>query len=492
MSDFVECNVVVLTCGDVRKIPVGEAVERGYSNGFCTVLFASPPKCIITNATKIRYGSKCEYSEESLTNNILITEKCNGSRKVYAYPKKVYELLKKLYILPVAEGRSPYSNGLLLAGAPGTGKTAMAKIMARMLGIEPTMVRPDNVLSKYVGESEKRIRNIFAEAKKNLPSVIIFDDSDVFLSARTLASTHTSEQYLRNIQQIIFDEMQSISDSKLPLLIIATTNVKTSEIDQAFLRGGRFGDPIYIPLPDEEAMFYVLKEILSESEARELSRKLVNAGLSMADAIDYAVKKKTLGIEEIPSRSGRGYSRVSVDIVPDFERAIPDYIKKILRSGTLWRIHIPEIPEIGVAIGVQIAYWLRRPPIWVTDERYLDEAVHITNMLEGLLIASTTMSPFSISYILFNAKTPVIFAGETPVSSAYTVPLGSLMYSLESKILLIKAVANFKNVKIPMSLERKLRGMMLNEKLVESILHYIISTGYIDEHVIDNLNVLYR
>jgi hypothetical protein len=66
------------------------------------------------------------------------------------------------------------------------------------------------------------------------------------------------------------------------------------------------------------------------------------------------------------------------------------------------------------------------------------------------------------------------------------------MYSLESKILLIKAVANFKNVKIPASLERKLRGMMLNEKLVESILHYIISTGYIDEHVIDNLNVLYR
>ncbi len=141
--------------------------------------------------------------------------------------------------------------------------------MARMLGIEPTMVRPDNVLSKYVGESEKRIRNIFTEAKKNLPSVIIFDDSDVFLSARTLASTHTSEQYLRNIQQIIFDEMQSISDSKLPLLIIATTNVKTSEIDQAFLRGGRFGDPIYIPLPDEEAMFYVLKEILSSLVLRE-------------------------------------------------------------------------------------------------------------------------------------------------------------------------------------------------------------------------------
>ncbi len=94
MSDFIECSVVVLTCGDVRKIPVGEVVERGYSNGFCTVLFASPPKCIITNATKIRYGSKCEYSEESLTNNILITERCNGSRKVYAYPKKVYELLK--------------------------------------------------------------------------------------------------------------------------------------------------------------------------------------------------------------------------------------------------------------------------------------------------------------------------------------------------------------------------------------------------------------
>jgi ATPases of the AAA+ class len=287
-----ECRVVVLTCGEMRRLPIGETVERGYSNGFCSVLFASPPRCVMTKATRIKYGTRCDYSEEHLTNNVVIRETCDGSEKIYVYPKKVYELVKKLYILPIAEGRSPYSNGLLLAGAPGTGKTAMAKIISRMLGIEPTIVRPDAILSKYVGESEKNIRKIFTTAKRNLPSVIIFDDSDVFLGARTLASLHSSEQYMRNIQQIIFEEMQSISDSKIPLLVIATTNVKTSEIDQAFLRGGRFGDPIYIPLPDEEAVYVVLRGILPEQEARALARKLVNAGLSMADAIDYAIKRR--------------------------------------------------------------------------------------------------------------------------------------------------------------------------------------------------------
>jgi hypothetical protein len=100
------------------------------------------------------------------------------------------------------------------------------------------------------------------------------------------------------------------------------------------------------------------------------------------------------------------------------------------------------------------------------------------------------MSPYSINYILLNAKTPVIFCGETPVASAYTIPLTSFMFSAEAKILLIKAVASFKSLRLTRELETKLRGISLSEHAVISLLRFIISTGYLDEHVVANIKMI--
>ena len=488
-----ECRSVVITCSQSLSLPYGEVVYRGFSNGFCTVLFARPPRCLMSPGTEVRYGVECRYEEEELVNNVAVREMCRGYSKenIYVYPKKIYREIEKLYIEPLASSGSPFANGLIMVGAPGTGKSVMARIIARKIGVEPIYISMDNVLSKYVGEGEKRLRQILRSARESAPSVVIIDDADVLFSPRSLAS-QSEVQYIANLQQIMFDEIQSISDRREPVLIIATTNKKASEIDQAFLRFGRFGDPIYFPLPDEEAVYVVVKQFISDdSEARRLARKLVNAGLSMADVIFYVKKKVELGVEEIPPRGGRGYSRIAVDYVRDIETVFErsPYLKKIF-SGSSWKIYIPSSIDVGVAVCAQISYYLRKPPVWITDERYFDEAVHMGNMINAVIIAQTSLSPFAQNYIALNSKVPVFLVGTEPPAPSiayHTLPLRHMMTTPYGKKALIKAVAKFKGVEIPQDLEKKLESISLSETAVEKLLNFIASTGYIDEAIVSDI-----
>ena len=173
--------------------------------------------------------------------------------------------------------------GILLYGPPGTGKTLLAKAVATESNANFISVKGPEVFNKWVGESEKKIRELFKKARQLAPSIIFFDEIDAITSTRT--SNDMSSGVQNNVVAQILTEMDGISNLK-DIVIIGATN-RADIIDQAFLRPGRFDVKMYIPLPNEksrEKIFEVyLKDMKIDNKVsiKELAKK--TEGTSGAD-----------------------------------------------------------------------------------------------------------------------------------------------------------------------------------------------------------------
>lgn len=144
--------------------------------------------------------------------------------------------------------------GILLYGAPGTGKTLMAKAVANETKVNFISVKGPALMSKYVGESERGIRDMFKKAKQAAPCIIFFDELDVIASKRGEGGdSHVTE---RVIGQFL-TEMDGIEELK-GVLVLAATN-RMDQIDPALLRAGRFDYLIEIPIPDENARLKIFQ-----------------------------------------------------------------------------------------------------------------------------------------------------------------------------------------------------------------------------------------
>ncbi len=139
--------------------------------------------------------------------------------------------------------------GILLYGLPGTGKTMFAEAAANEIDALFIPIKCSDVKSKWYGESEKKVKDIFAKAKKAEKTIIFFDEFEAIGAKRT-----DSENANNDLVPQILAEMQGVgsSSNKTVIIVIAATN-KPWAIDSAFMRPGRFDEKIYIPLPDFEA-----------------------------------------------------------------------------------------------------------------------------------------------------------------------------------------------------------------------------------------------
>jgi transitional endoplasmic reticulum ATPase len=139
--------------------------------------------------------------------------------------------------------------GFIFHGPPGTGKTLFAKAAASRLGATIIVVSGPEVTDKYVGESERKIRRLFAEARRNAPSVVVFDEFDSIAVSRTGGDDGGSRAGNAIVAQLL-TELDGFRP-EVPVLIIGTTN-RLDLIDEALLRPSRFR-PIHIGLPELEA-----------------------------------------------------------------------------------------------------------------------------------------------------------------------------------------------------------------------------------------------
>ncbi len=196
--------------------------------------------------------------EPSAMREVLI-KKPNVSWKQIGGLEKVKESLKEMVEWPLkhpehfkAVNIKP-AKGLLLYGPPGTGKTLLAKAIATEANANFISVKGPELISKWVGESEKHIREIFKKARQVAPSVIFFDEFDSIGQVRSDKSNSGSE---RAVNQLLteLDGVEELSG----VVVIAATN-RLDLIDQALLRPGRFDEIVEITLPNKETRRKIFK-----------------------------------------------------------------------------------------------------------------------------------------------------------------------------------------------------------------------------------------
>lgn len=144
--------------------------------------------------------------------------------------------------------------GMLFVGPPGTGKTFFAKAMATALDATVTIVSGPELKSKWVGESEQNLRQVFAKSRKSAPAIIVFDEIDSFATVR---GTYTGSGVEHSMVNQLLTEMDGFRKEEL-VFVVGTTNFPES-LDPALLRPGRFELQIEIPYPDEKARKSILE-----------------------------------------------------------------------------------------------------------------------------------------------------------------------------------------------------------------------------------------
>jgi transitional endoplasmic reticulum ATPase len=192
--------------------------------------------------------------------------------------------------------------GLLLAGPPGTGKTTIAKVLAAQAHASFYPISGADVISKWVGESERNIRQLFERARENRPSIIFIDEIDAIAGRRGGLETHDS-----HVNQLLA-EIDGVTGQR-GVFIIGATN-RPDQLDPAFLRGGRLSRTIVLGLPDERARLALLclqtaRMPTVAVRLEELARE--TDGLSPADLkalcqeAALAAMSRTRGDEAAPS-----------------------------------------------------------------------------------------------------------------------------------------------------------------------------------------------
>jgi transitional endoplasmic reticulum ATPase len=198
-------------------------------------------------------------------------------------------------LFELTDAKAP--KGILLSGPPGTGKTLIAKALANQSGANFISVKGAELLSKYVGESEHAVRDVFKKAKQVAPCIIFFDEIDALAPCRRESDgTRVSE---RVVSQLL-TEMDGIEDLR-EVLILAATN-RADIVDPALLRAGRFDIILNFPYPENAELYDILKihtrgkPIARDARLKEIAAKA--KGFSGADIELLCQRASMIAIRE--------------------------------------------------------------------------------------------------------------------------------------------------------------------------------------------------
>lgn len=169
-------------------------------------------------------------------------------REAVEYPLTKPEIFARIGVEP--------PKGILLFGAPGTGKTLIAKAVAHEAKATFIRMSGSELVHKFIGEGAGLVRELFQLARERAPAIVFIDEVDAVGSMRTNDGTSGSAEVQRTLMQLLA-EMDGF-DNRGDVRIMAATN-RADMLDPALLRPGRFDRLIEIPLPDKEARLQILK-----------------------------------------------------------------------------------------------------------------------------------------------------------------------------------------------------------------------------------------
>ena len=240
-------------------------------------------------------------------------------KEAVEWPLKNPEMFKRLGITP--------PKGILLYGPPGCGKTLLARAVATESEANFISIRGPEIFSKWVGESEKAIREIFRKARMAAPSIIFFDEFDALVPSRGAGGDSRVTE--RVISQLLteIDGLMTLQN----VLVIAATN-RPDLIDPAVLRPGRFDRRVYVPEPTEEARLKIL-EIKTKDMPLDDSVSIMDLARRMDD---YSGADIESVVREAAIHALRRSTESSTVTLADFEDALADTSPSITPDMERW------------------------------------------------------------------------------------------------------------------------------------------------------------
>lgn len=231
--------------------------------------------------------------------------------------------------------------GVLLYGPPGTGKTMIAKAIANEVGAKFYAVKGSDIVSKWVGDSEKNINSLFEEANKQDRAIIFIDEMDSLIGKRGV-DTHNDKRVNEFLQQI-----DGFSGKNPNLLLLGATN-RPWDIDSAAMRSGRFSQKIYLPLPDAPARKFMIEknmkgvpvekdfdvdkivqqtEMFSGADIEELCDRAKDEPLMEAIATDKVVLVSNKHFENVLDTMPPSVTESELKLFDDYNAEISSFIK---------------------------------------------------------------------------------------------------------------------------------------------------------------------
>jgi transitional endoplasmic reticulum ATPase len=221
--------------------------------------------------------------------------------------------------------------GVLLYGPPGTGKTLIARAVARETKANFISVKGPQLLSKWVGESEKAVREVFKKARQVSPAIIFFDELDAIAPMRGMEEGHRTSERVVNQLLAELDGLETLKD----VVVIAATN-RPDIIDPALLRSGRFDRLLFVGPPDRAGRLEILKihtsktpngDDVSLEELAELTESYVGSDLESLcrEAVMLALREDP----EAREVEMRHYREALKRVRPSFEENMVRYYERI-------------------------------------------------------------------------------------------------------------------------------------------------------------------
>lgn len=209
-------------------------------------------------------------------------------------------------------------NGMLLYGPPGCGKTFFAERMAEEIGFNFYQLKPSDIQSKYVNESQEKIKNLFDEAREHAPSIIFIDELDAVVPNRENSSVNHMNTSAVNE---FLAQMNNCGEDGI--FIIGATNLPSS-IDPAIMRAGRLDKKIYVPVPDTEARQSIFKMYLQ--------KRPVDLGIDYKQLADATENYASVDLKNICDEASRQALRLKKRISM---KLLQNTIKETRPSSTI-------------------------------------------------------------------------------------------------------------------------------------------------------------
>jgi len=314
-------------------------------------------------------------TETSVDRKVRVTyEEVGGLRREVKAMREIVELPLKHPELFARLGIEPHS-GILLYGPPGCGKTLLAKVMASESEANMFPINGPEIMNKYYGETEAKLRDIFKETKDNSPSIIFIDEIDAIAPKREEAYGDVEKRVVAQLLAL----MDGLTD-RGNVIVLGATN-RPDSVDPALRRPGRFDREFEISVPNEDGRLEILEihtrgmPISDDIDLKDLSSEL--HGYTGADI-------KSL-CREAAMKSIRRY-------LPEIDLETEKIPSEVLQSMQIKLIDFYDAMHEVIPTAMR-EFYVERPKVWWKDVGGLDEIKK--TLTDNLIIAMKQPSKFT-------------------------------------------------------------------------------------------------